>query len=199
MLTLNEEDRIEEALMQFKNHVDYILVWDGGSTDRTVKIAEKIADKVVINKVDDTDFAKEKNMAREAVPKDCVWLLWFDVDERWDKGFVGAIKYWIEQLDHLDERGTPQSSGCVRFPRINMPKPSESWPDYQVRIFPNSRDILWKGKTHEVPYYMPTNMPLDQMNKDEMIEKGLKIFPVWTAKNYPIIHLPRQKVNRSWW
>ena len=188
MLTLNEELRIEEALKQFREHVDFILVVDGESTDKTVKLAEKYADKVVIHPFSGS-FAKEKNYARTLVPKDCTWLLWADADERWDPSFISKIKWWIKHFQ-------PAKYGCIRFPRIELPDPTDSYPDYQLRIFPNRRDIEWRGKIHETPYYIPENKPLDNLDK----ESREKILPIWNADNYPIIHLPRRKdIKRKWW
>lgn len=187
MLTLNEEPRIAEALKQFRPYVSFILVVDGESTDKTVQIAKKIADRV-ITLVSPGGFAAQKNYARRLIPKDCDYLLWADADERWDLGFLRHVKDWIEQF--------PGKYCCFRLPRIQLPDPSKSYPDYQIRVFPNSRDIEWSGKIHETPIYIPEGIPIDQLDQDIRRSK----LPVSTADNYPIVHLPRRSdIKRSWW
>jgi len=187
VLTLNEEPRIEGCLKHLRPHVDYLLVLDGVSSDRTVKIATKYADQVE-TKPFSGSFAEERNYARTLVPKDCRWILWCDADERFDPGFLRDIK------KHL--KFTEKHYGvCWRFPRVNLPD-GKDWPDYQVRLMRNSRDIEWKGATHEVPYYKPEDIPLDQLDQEDRKKK----LSVITLKENPILHLPRRKdEKREWW
>lgn len=187
LLALNEENRIESALNQFKKYVDYTLVLDGESTDRTVEKARQIADKVEIHKFSGS-FAEEKNYARTLVPKNCRWILWTDADEIWDEGFLAKLQDNLQNA----EKG---HVACFRFARINLPD-SKNFPDYQVRLFLNSRDILWKGDVHEIPYLVNENIPLDSADKKERTTK----LGVCTIDEYPIIHLQRRKdLSRIWW
>lgn len=200
MLTLNEESRIESALQQFRPYVDYILVVDGGSEDGTVELAQKIADKVVVHEPlnsDSTskiDFAEEKNYARKLVPKDCTWLLWADADEKWDKGFLEKLKWHIEAL-----KGEP---GVMRFARINLAD-GKDYPDFQIRVFPNSRSIFWRGQIHEIPWLKTEEeeIPLDQVDKPrEGEEKRAVGMSIFTFKEYPILHFERRSdIERGWW
>lgn len=186
ILTKDEEARIEGCLLALRPCTDYILVLDGVSEDGTVKIAEKHADKVVTRPFSGS-FAEEKNYARTLVPKSCSWILWVDADERFDPGFLKNIKAHTEaQKGH---------GICFRFARINLPN-SRNYPDYQVRLFMNSRDIQWKGDLHEIPYYIPENVPLDSLDD---LKREFKLFVI-TVNEYPIIHLPRRKdLDRIWW
>lgn len=187
MLALNEEARIDAALKQFRPYVDYILVLDGESTDRTVEIARKIADRVEIHKFSGS-FAEEKNYARTLVPKECSWILWADADEVWDEGFLANL---LDALEHANK----DHAACFRFARINLPG-AINYPDYQARLFLNSRDILWKGDLHEIPYLTKENIPLDRA--DDL--KRQKRLGVCTINEYPIIHLQRRKdLSRIWW
>jgi len=187
VLTFNEEPRIEECLRHIRPHVDYLLVLDGVSSDRTVEIAEEYADHVETRPFSGS-FAEEKNYARTLVPKDCGWILWLDADERFDKGFIRNIKVNIESAEKVNQV-------CFRFPRVNLPD-GKDWPDYQIRLIMNSRDIEWRGNVHEVPYFKPEDIPLDELDKDERKRKwGLS-----TAYICPILHLPRREDDRrSWW
>jgi len=186
ILTLNEEPRIEECLKHVRKHVDFLLVLDGGSTDRTVEIAEKYADKVVVKEFSGS-FAEEKNYARTLIPKDHLWILWVDADERFDKGFLENMKAQIEEA----EKG---HIVCFRFPRINLPD-GKDYPDYQVRLFRNSRDILWRGDVHEVPYFVKEDVRIDQLDSEERRRK----MGVATMDWFPILHLPRRKDVKRWW
>jgi len=187
VLTLNEEPRIGECLKHLRPYVDYLLVLDGDSSDKTVEIATEHADLVEVRPFSGS-FAEEKNYARTLVPKDCGWILWCDADERFDNGFLRNIK---ENLEDAEER----HQACFRFPRINLPD-GKNWPDYQVRLIRNSRDIEWSGKVHEVPYYKPEDIPLDELDQEERERK----LGVSTAQGYPILHLPRREdERREWW
>lgn len=186
-MALNEQNRIEPSLNQFRKYVAYMLVLDGESTDGTVEIARKVADKVEIHKFSGS-FAEEKNYARTLVPKSCRWILWADADEMWDVGFLDKLQDTLQnaERDHV---------ACFRFARINLPD-SKNYPDYQLRLFLNSRDILWRGRLHEIPYLVNENIPLDSADKDERTIK----LGVCTIDEYPIIHLPRRKdLSRIWW
>jgi len=187
VLTLNEEPRIRECLKHLRPYVDYLLVLDGRSSDRTVEIAEKYADLVEVRPFSGS-FAEEKNYARTLVPKDCGWILWCDADERFDHGFLRNLRENLEDAEKYDQV-------CFRFSRINLPD-GRNWPDYQVRLIRNSRDVEWRGKVHEVPYYKPEDIPLDEIDKGER-ERWLGVS---TVNGYPILHLPRREdERREWW
>lgn len=188
ILTLNEEPRIEEVLKQFKPHVDFILVVDGESIDKTVELAEKYTNHVTIRAFSGS-FATEKNNAGKQVPTDCNWLLYFDADEVWDKGFLRNMRNKLKEVEETF------GIGIFRFPRVNLPD-GKNYPDYQCRLFPNSRDIQWKGDIHEVPWFIPENIRLDQVDKSDREKK----IPVFNADDYPIIHLLRRTdIKRIWW
>ena len=186
-LTRNEEGRIEECLKHLRPHVDFILVLDGESTDRTVEIAKKYSDKVVVRPFSGS-FAEEKNHARTRVPKNCTWILWADADERFDLALLRNVKEHLKHAEEID-------AACWRFPRINLPG-GKDWPDYQVRLVKNSRDVEWRGRVHEVPYLKTENVPLDQLDREGRTKK----LSVITADRYPVLHLPRRKdLKREWW
>ena len=187
ILTQTEKQRIEDCLKVIHPHVDWLLVLDGESTDGTVEIAEKYANKVEVKHFSGS-FAEEKNHARTLVPKDCDWIIWADADERFDDGFLGKMKEFIEE-------GEKKGGICFRLPRVNLPD-GKNFPDYQVRLFKNSRDIEWRGKVHEVPYYVPYGCPLDQLDNPKWGKRAA----VMTVLKYPIIHLPRREdERRGWW
>ena len=197
VLTKNEEARIEECLKHVRLYVDYLLVLDGCSTDKTVEIAKKYADQVLIKEPTETDSTQqERNYALHCVPKEFTWLLWVDADERFDSGFLRYMKGLVEKAELT-------RTICFRFPRCNLPG-GKDYPDYQVRLFPNIEEIEFKGievtKFDEVPHFKPEGVPLDQLDGEDRNNSSLPLFAVVTLDKYPIIHLPRRKdVWRGWW
>jgi len=187
VITLDEEPRIGDCLKHLRPHVDHIVVVDSGSSDRTVEIAEKYADRVEVK----PEFKRQDeryNHAMSLVPKDCGWILWVDADERFDLGFLRSIR-------RITKEAEMQGAGCFRFPRINLPD-SKDFPDYQVRLFRNSRDITIRGHLYPIVFLELLGMPLDQADRDEMEEK----LYVFTVDAYPMIHLPRREdIRREWW
>lgn len=149
-------------------------------------MARKYADRVEVKEFSGS-FAEERNYARSLVPKDCGWLLHVDADEIFDPAFLKAIREIVEEAER-------EHIVCFRFPRCNLPD-GKDYPDYQVRLFRNSRDIHWRGETHEIPYLVNENLPLDQVDRDERGRLG-----VATMDKCPIVHLSRRKdVRRPWW
>jgi len=178
VLTKDEEQRVEECLKHLKPSVSYLLVLDDESKDRTVEIAEKTADKVVVRHVE-PDFSACRNYAQRLVPKWCPWILVCDVDERFDP-------YWLSQLPASGDPGI----NCMRFPRINLPTPDLTWPDYQVRFYRNKPDYVWRheGLGKDVLYSRKAGKRLDQLEG------------VTTLEYCPILHLPRRTdITRPWW
>lgn len=174
ILTLNEVLRIEECLKHLRPHIDYILVVDGGSKDRTVEIAKRYADAVEV-RPRAKNFAKEKNWAEENLPLGCEWILHCDTDERFPEEFLKDIKSIVSQI----------KEDSVRFPRLNLPD-RKLYPDYQVRLLRRGKAI-WKHRIHEIPYSPSENKPIDQVNCK-------------TLNQFHIIHLERRKdLKREWW
>lgn len=88
MIVRNEEKYLEECLESVKPIADEIIIADTGSTDNTIKIAEKYGAKVFhfdwIN-----DFAAARNFSLSKCAGD--WVLYIDADERIDQGSLKEI------------------------------------------------------------------------------------------------------------
>lgn len=141
VITFNEEDNIEAALESVAGIAAEIVVVDGHSTDRTVKLARKFTDRVYERKW--TNFADEKNFgdAHASHP----WILSLDADERL------SPKLREEMLALLNEE--PDAAG------FSMPRQvfylgrwirhSGWYPDRRVRLFRKDR-AHWEGEyVHE--------------------------------------------------
>lgn len=86
----NEENFIWFAIMSVVDLVDKILVWDTGSTDKTVRIIKKIQeikkDKIIIKeigRVNIWEFSKMRQ--KQLLQSKCDWILLLDGDEIWWK------------------------------------------------------------------------------------------------------------------
>lgn len=125
LITMNEEEHIQEYIKHVRPFVKRIVMIDGGSTDKTVALAEPYVDTLKI--VPFTGhFAEQKNHAMKLVYTD--WTLFLDPDERLSDESIKQIPSMINQ-DEFD---------CYKFPRkelIDGVENKDPYPDYQARIF----------------------------------------------------------------
>ncbi|MCP4807550.1 MAG: glycosyltransferase family 2 protein [Proteobacteria bacterium] len=90
ILSLNEADRIEQAIRSAR-FADEVLVLDAGSSDGTVwKAAE--ADRVV--ETDWPGFVAQRNRALDEATGD--WVFFLDADERIDEAMARSIRACVE-------------------------------------------------------------------------------------------------------
>lgn len=92
----NEENFVWFAIMSVVDWVDKVLVWDTGSTDKTVEIIKEIikekGNKVEFKEVglvDKYKFTKMRQLMLEQ--SDCDWILILDGDEIWWDGSIRKI------------------------------------------------------------------------------------------------------------
>ena len=78
----NEENFIWFAIMSVLDYVDKILVWDTGSTDKTVEVIKTINSNKLkfkeVGKVDPMEFTKMRQKMLEE--SKCDWILILDGD-----------------------------------------------------------------------------------------------------------------------
>jgi len=89
LATLNEETTIGACLKSVKDIANEIVIFDEGSTDKTVEIAKSYGAKVV-NYVHKTNFHETKQMAIDAAKGE--WILQLDADERVSSELASEIK-----------------------------------------------------------------------------------------------------------
>ena len=92
ILTTNNEDTIAACVTHLLSICDEVVVADGGSTDRTVEIAEAIPNTRVVHRPWDGNYAAQRNFAMDAARGE--WLLSLDTDELFG---LKALK-WIPRL-----------------------------------------------------------------------------------------------------
>lgn len=147
MLAVNEADRIAAALESARAcpWCDELLVFDSGSTDDTVSVAERIADRVEHH--DWVDFSTNRRKLVEAARND--WVMVLDADEAISPGLAAEIG----RLDDGD---------LDRHPVFTMPRHNylfgrhvRAWdPDRVDRLFDRTR-VTWPSRSvHD--YRKPT-------------------------------------------
>lgn len=78
MIVKNEENTLERCLESVKDIVDEMIIIDTGSTDDTIKVAEKYGAKIFFYKWDNS-FSNARNYSLSKASKD--WILIMDADD----------------------------------------------------------------------------------------------------------------------
>lgn len=105
--TLNEERNIKESLLSLRNQTykDFeIIIADGGSKDKTVEIAKKYADRVIVYRGSDISTAKNHGV-KEAKGE---ILVFTDADTKFEND-------WLEKIaKHFEDKGVIAVGGPVK-------------------------------------------------------------------------------------
>jgi len=141
IVTFNEEAFIEECLRSVV-WADEIIVVDGHSTDRTVEIARRYTDHVVI-RPNEINPEINKNFGIAQATGD--WILCLDADERVE----GVLREEIQQV--LSR--APAVAGYW-IPRKNYVfnqwmRHSRLYPDFQLRLFRSGQGFYPSCTVHE--------------------------------------------------
>ncbi|MDR3178063.1 MAG: glycosyltransferase family 2 protein, partial [Campylobacteraceae bacterium] len=94
ILMKNEEKNIAEVIQNAKKCCENIFVVDSGSTDNTVRTAQKNGAKVLYREWDN-DFAAQRNFGLQEV--NTKWVLYLDADERLNDELICSIKEAVER------------------------------------------------------------------------------------------------------
>ncbi|MDQ1352948.1 MAG: hypothetical protein QG657_3254 [Acidobacteriota bacterium] len=149
IITLNEEDRVEEALKSCRDIADEIVVLDSFSTDKTCEVAARY-DAVIYKNVFN-DYGSQKNLSLEKASHE--WILNLDADERVSERLKNEILAFKQKPD--PEAGEDDVDGADGF-LINRKtfylgrwiKHSGWYPDCKLRLFRKSKS-RWQGRIHE--------------------------------------------------
>ncbi|MBM3251981.1 MAG: glycosyltransferase family 2 protein [Candidatus Omnitrophica bacterium] len=93
VLTKNEERNISDCLESVRGWADEILLVDDNSSDKTVEIAAKFTDKIIIKKMDVE--GRHRNFAYAQAKNS--WILSLDADERATKELKAEITQILGQ------------------------------------------------------------------------------------------------------
>lgn len=117
ILVKNEERFIWYSVTSVLQHVDKALIWDTGSTDKTVKIIKalkkKYQDKIVFKEIGDVTIDEFTQIRQQMLNETkCDWFLVVDGDEIWWDESIRKV------VDLINKRGDIIESVVV--PNINM-------------------------------------------------------------------------------
>lgn len=107
--TFNEEKTLEKTLKTLKNQTlkDFeIIIKDGGSTDRTLELAKKYADRVVCK--DDSSAADARNQGADYAKG--IFLVFVDADTELPKDI-------LERFAHLIQNREIVGGSCRKIPQ----------------------------------------------------------------------------------
>ena len=141
IITLNEEDRLEDALKSCSGIADEIVVVDSYSTDNTCMVAENY--NAVIYKNTFVDYGSQKNFALDKASNE--WILNLDADERVsDRLKEEILEFKQKEIIRADgfriNRKTFYLDRWIRH--------SGWYPDRKLRLFKKSKS-KWQGRIHE--------------------------------------------------
>lgn len=126
IITKNAERHLSQTLNKLKSFEE-IIVYDNGSQDLTIEIAEEYPNTKII-RGDFIGFGATKNRAIESAEYD--WIFALDADEQPDEELLAAI-----QTIHFSENNILyQVSRCNHY-REKAIKHSGWAPDYLIRLF----------------------------------------------------------------
>jgi len=97
-LVRNEERFVWYSITSVLPYVDKVMVWDTGSTDKTVEIIKLIESPKIefkeVGPVDVDTFTQVRQQMLDSTPKDYDWLMILDGDEIWPSfGIKAAIDF----------------------------------------------------------------------------------------------------------
>jgi len=142
IITLDEEDRLPDALASLAGVVDEVVVVDSYSRDGTAAVAEKAGARVVQNRFE--DYGQQKNFALAQAAHE--WVLNIDADERLSPELRQAIV-------GLKEKGAAPGTSALAIQRrtwyLGRWIRHSGWtPDRKIRLFRKSASS-WQGRVHE--------------------------------------------------
>lgn len=140
VIAKDEEAAIGDALRSAA-WADEIVVVDGGSSDRTVEIAQGLGARVVVRE-DWAGFGVQKNRALDAATHE--WVLSLDADERVPDELRAEIAAAVAKPAHDAYEMPRLSRYCGRFMRHGG-----WWPDHVTRLFRRGKARFSDDLVHE--------------------------------------------------
>jgi glycosyltransferase involved in cell wall biosynthesis len=112
----NEEKWLWYSVTSVIDHIDKLLLWDTGSTDRSWEIATflkaKYPDKILLDKTNSDNFDEESVRQQMLDQTSADWFMVLDADEIWWEGSIRALLSEI----HKDDRNVES----IVVPTINL-------------------------------------------------------------------------------
>lgn len=136
IIAQNEEARIEQAVASCAAFADEVVVVDGGSTDATVEICQRLGARVYVNSW--PGYAAQRNFAVSKCIGD--WIFALDADEVVDATLGREIRETVDQ-------GTTYNA--FSLPRVGDFFGRWMGPDTQVRLIRRSQAFVADVRVHE--------------------------------------------------
>ena len=160
MIVKNEENGLERAILSCKDFVDKILISvDSKSNDKTLEIARKYADKVIIHEWEN-DFSKARNNLQQYV--ETKWCLMLDGHE-YVKEYSNLEKALEQDVEGLFVKIEMEDGFSFYFPRIY-----KSSVRYKMAVhnYPDCKT------THPYPDFIIVHDRLHLQSKEAIEERG---------------------------
>lgn len=105
-LVRNEEKFIKYCLLSALDYVDAIMVWDTGSTDRTVELIKSIRNPKIkfkeMGPVDASTFTDVRNKMLVETPASFTWVFILDGDEVWPKKSIQTVTDYARNHPNME-------------------------------------------------------------------------------------------------
>lgn len=145
VITYNEENNLKTCLDSIK-WADEIIIVDSYSQDSTVQVAKQYTSKIYYKRFTN-DFSEQRNFALQQVSLNSNWVFVIDADE-----------YLVDDSGRIIKKLTESTTiDGFYFPRRNYITATKYlmhgyfYPDYQLRLFKQNKQIKYKGLVHEQP------------------------------------------------
>lgn len=147
----NEADRVALMLHSVIPLVDFVVLVDTGSTDRTIDVCNSILSAsnidFVLEQTVFEDFAQARNLALSLLPNRIEWALALDADEH-------IVQEDYQRFVDLTDIMDVDAWNLPRYNFVDVDKllPVDPYPDFQSRLFRhrNVAPIYYAGPVHEV-------------------------------------------------
>lgn len=140
LIVRDAEQMLEETLESVREIADEIVVCDTQSTDKTVKVAARLATRVVQFRWND-DFSAARNACLEHLTGD--WVLWLDAGERLEKQDAVGLR------EFLNSEADP-SRAYLLLVKVEPPNEHVAAEQIaQVRLVPRHPQIRFCGRVRE--------------------------------------------------
>ncbi|WP_040340344.1 glycosyltransferase [Fictibacillus macauensis] len=140
MIVKNEEAVLERCLCSVQDVVDEIIIVDTGSTDDTLRIAQKYTEHIVPFQWQD-DFALARNFSFSHASKE--YILWLDADDVFHKNDLEAFIQLKKNLS--PEVDSVQMNYHLAFDQRGQPTKSI----VRNRLVKRACQFKWQGVVHE--------------------------------------------------
>ena len=142
LAVFNEEKNLRDCLESIKDLAWEIVIVDGGSSDKTIKIAKEFKAKIIQTN-NPPNFHLNKNMAIDKALGD--WILQLDADEVVTEESAYEIKKVTQSSSEINGYWIPRKN----FFLGRFLKKGGQYPDYTLRLYKRGKGRLPAKDVHE--------------------------------------------------